>query len=243
MTATPASTPAPATASRWEDYLDVFIAPAQVFRRRADGKFGQALLVYLVLAIVLFFGTKTAMQPIMDAEVAKGMAAALKANPSLTPEQIEKGRAFASSFSALFIIVGLPITLLVLGAVVWIGAKAAGGTVSYAQGATIATFAMFPKLVEGISGAVQALLMDEGSLTSRFSVSLGLGRFLDPATTNGMVLALLGRVDVFTLWITVLVGVGLKVMAKVSTAQAAFGAAVVWVIGALPTLWQAFRAA
>jgi hypothetical protein len=36
--------------------------------------------------------------------------------------------------------------------------------------------------------------------------------------------------------------VGLKAMAKVSTAQAVGGAAVVWVIGALPTLWQALRA-
>jgi hypothetical protein len=242
MTATPAPVPAPTPASRWEDYLDIFIAPAQLFRRRTDGKFGQALLVYMVLAVVLFFGTRSAMQPIMDAEVARGMAAALKANPSLTPEQIEKGRAFASSFTAVFVVVGIPITLLVLGAVVWVAAKAAGGTVSYAQGATIATFAMFPKIPEGIAGAVQALLMDEGSLTSRFSVSLGLGRFLDPATSNGMLLALLGRVDLFTLWITVLIGIGLKIVAKLSTAQAAGGAALVWAIGALPTVWQAFRA-
>ena len=246
MTATPAAAPAPATppatASRWEDYLDVLIAPAPMVRRRADGKFGQALLVFWVLVSVLFFGTRSATQPIFDAEFNRGIAATAKANPQLTPEQIEQGRQIARKFTPVGILVGLPITVLLLGAVVWVGAKAAGGTVSYAQGATIATFAMFPKLVETVSTAVQSLLMDEGNITSRFSVSLGLGRFLDPATTNGMLLALLGRVDVFTLWVTVLIGVGLKVIAKVSTAQAALGAAVVWVIGGLPTIWQAFRA-
>jgi hypothetical protein len=73
-------------------------------------------------------------------------------------------------------------------------------------------------------------------------VSLGLGRLLDPSKTSGTVLALLGRVDLFTLWITVLVAVGLKQMTRITSGQAIAGAALVWLIGALPTLLQALRA-
>ena len=237
MTATPASAQ---PASRWDDYLDVFVAPAQLFRRRADGKFGHALLVFWVLMVALFFGTRSAMRPVMDVEIDRSIAQAAKANPQMTPEQVEQGREIGRKFAPVGFILTPPILVLVLGAVVWMGAMTTGGRVSYAQGATIATFALFPKLVETISGAVQSLLMDEGNITSRFSVSLGAGRFIDPS--NAVLLALLGRVDLFTLWVTVLIGVGLKAMAKVSTAQAVGGAAVVWVIGALPTLWQALRA-
>jgi hypothetical protein len=237
MTATPASAQ---PASRWDDYLDVFVSPAQLFRRRADGKFGHALLVFWVLMVALFFGTRSAMRPVMDVEIDRSITQAAKANPQMTPEQVEQGREIGRKFAPVGFILTPPILVLVLGAVVWMGAMTTGGRVSYAQGATIATFALFPKLVETISGAVQSLLMDEGNITSRFSVSLGAGRFIDPS--NAVLLALLGRVDVFTLWVTVLIGVGLKAVAKVSTGQAVGGAAVVWVIGALPTLWQALRA-
>ena len=228
--------------SRLEDYLDVFIAPAGLFSRRADGKFGQALVVFVVLLTILFFATRTAMQPIFDAEFQRGMAAAMKANPSLTAEQMETGRKFFQTFGAIFLIAGMPIAILLLGGVIWATARIVGGTVSYAQGAVIATFSMFPRLLDMISGAVQALLMNETSLTGRYRVSLGVGRLLDPDTSNPVLLALLGRVDLFTIWITVLVALGLKVIAKVSTAQAAAGAGIVWVIGGLPAILQALRA-
>jgi hypothetical protein len=228
--------------SRLDDYLDVFIAPSELFRRRVDGEFGQALVVFVVLLAILFFATNTAMQPIMDAEFQRGMAAAMRANPSLTPEQMETGRKFFSTFGAIFLIAGMPIAIFILGGAIWVTARIVGGTLSYGQGATIATFSMFPRLLDMISGAVQGLLMDESSLNGRYRVSLGLGRLLDPDTSNPVLIALLGRVDVFTIWITVLVAVGLKVLAKVSTAQAVAGAAIVWVIGGLPAILQALRA-
>lgn len=225
-----------ATPSRFDDYLDVFVAPSRLFERRSDGKFGQALLVFVIAAAVLFFATKTAMQPIMDAEFARSMAK----NPNVTPEMMEQGKKFQGIGAAIFILVGSPIVILLLGVVIWIAAKLVGKSLNYSQGATIATFAMFPRLVDGIANAVQALLMDEASLTSRYKVSLGVGRFLDP--DSGVLIALAGRLDVFTLWITALVAIGIKVMTKATTGQAAAAAAFVWLVGALPVLLQALLA-
>ena len=221
------------TPSRWDDYLDVFVSPGRLFERRSDGKFGHAMLVFIIAAAVLYFATRTAMQPIMNAEFERGMAA----NPNLTPEQMEAGRRFAGIAGGIFVLVGTPILMLVLGLVIWIAARIVGKSLSYAQGATIATFAMFPRLVDAVVNAVQALLMDEASLTSRYKVSLGVGRFLDP--DNAMLLALVGRLDVFTLWITALIAIGIKVMTKASTGQAVAAAALVWLVGALPALLQA----
>jgi len=224
-----------ATPSRLDDYLDVFVSPGRLFERRSDGKFGHAMLVFIIAAAVLYFATRTAMQPIMEAEFERGMAA----NPNLTPEQMEAGRRFAGIGAAIFILVGTPILMLVLGGIIWIAAKLVGKSVSYPQGATIATFAMFPRLVDSVVSAVQALLMDEASLNSRYTVSLGLGRFLDP--DSGMLLALVGRLDVFTLWVTALIAIGIKVMTKATTGQVVAAAVFVWIVGALPALLQALR--
>jgi hypothetical protein len=225
------------SSSRWEDLIDVFISPAELFRRRRDGKFGFGLLMLILLIALIFFATRSAIQPIMDAEFQRAIAS----RPNLTPEQLETGRKFSSSLAPVFVVVGVPITIFVLGAVVWLAGRAVGARVSYAQGATIATYAYFPKILESISGGIQALLMDESNLTSRFSVSLGLGRFLDHEKFTPL-LALLGRVDLFTLWITALVAVGLKQMSGTTTGRAVAAAALVWLIGALPTLLQAVRA-
>jgi Yip1-like protein len=230
------ATPPSQSSSKFEDLIDVFISPAELFRRRSDGKFGFGLLMLVLLVAVIFFATRSAIQPIMDAEFQRAMAS----RPNVTPEQMEIGRKFSSSLAPVFVVVGIPITIFVLGLVVWLAGRVVGARVSYAQGATIATFAYFPKILESISGGVQALLMDESNLTSRFSVSLGLGRFLDHEKLTPL-LAFLGRVDLFTVWITALVAVGLKQMTGTTTGKAVAGAALVWLIGALPTLLQALR--
>lgn len=227
--------------SRLDDYLDVFVSPTALFTRRSDGKFGQALLVLVILSAILFFATRTAMAPIMDAEFTKGMAGAMKANPNMTPEQMEQAKKMGATFAPIAILVIITIAPFLLGAVIFVVTKLVGGTLRYVQGVTIATFAMFPRLADSIVGAVQALLMDESKLTSRYSISLGLGRFIDPATTNAYILALAGRVDVFTLWVTALIAIGIKVIGKTTTGQAVAAAVTVWFAGALPVLYQAMQ--
>jgi len=106
----------------------------------------------------------------------------------------------------------------------------------------VATFSYVPRVVEGIVNRVQGLIVDPSSLDSRYSLSLGIGRFLNPDTTSPLLLGFVGRIDVFTIWITVLIAIGLAVTGKISRGRAAMAAAIVWVIGALPTLAGALRA-
>ena len=83
--------------------------------------------------------------------------------------------------------------------------------------------------------------MDEQTLNSRYRVSLGLGRFFDHETANPVVLALLGRIDVFTIWVTLLIAIGIRVMGRTTTGQAVVGAVLVWLVGSIPMLLQALR--
>jgi hypothetical protein len=224
----------PAPASKAEDFIDVFVSPAELFRRRSDGRFGLALLVLVALTAILFFATRSAMQPIMDAEFARAMA-----GRNLTPEQVEAGRKMAGTFGAVGIIVGTPLAAFLLGVAVLLAGRMVGARVTYAQATTIGTFALFPKVIGGAVGGIQALLLDESKLNSVQSVALGVGRFLDPDRTGAALLAFVGRIEVFTIWVTILIAIGLREMGKIPAGQAAIAAVVVWFLGALPTVLPA----
>ena len=50
------------------------------------------------------------------------------------------------------------------------------------------------------------------------------------------------RVDLFTLWVTVLLGIGMAVMGKLSRGQAILAATLMWLVGAAPAVWGALKA-
>ena len=79
-------------------------------------------------------------------------------------------------------------------------------------------------------------------LDGRFRLSFGVGRFLDPDTVSPLLLAIVGRVDVITIWITVLVAIGLCVTGRIPLRKAAIAAAIVWFVGGLPMIVGALRA-
>ena len=93
----------PGRAGLWEDFVDIFYAPSSVFARRSEGKFGMPLLFLVLVGTVLFFLTKNATQPIMDAEFTRQTAAAMRKNPNITAEQMASSRGFFEMFSPDFL--------------------------------------------------------------------------------------------------------------------------------------------
>lgn len=227
-------------ASVWEDFVDIFISPAEVFARREDGRFGIALLVLAVLVTVLAIGTRSLMQPVFDAEFNRQMALAMKTNPQITPEQMAAGRKFAGLFIYVSGIV-IAIQAMLVGIVLWLVSKLFDSKLSVEKALVVSTYSYFPAILSIVVAALIANFMDPASITGRWSVSVGLGRLFDPDATSPVLLAVVGRVDLFIIWVTVLIGVGTYVLGKVTKAQAASVAALVWVIGALPSLYGALR--
>jgi len=219
-------------ASVWEDFVDIFYAPSSVFDRRRDGRFGLALLILTLLAVAIFFAVKGGMQPVMDAEFQRRAAEQMAKNPKLTPEMLEKGRAFTEKFGWLFVLVGTPIAVFATGLVLWVGGKLIDAKESLGAAVMVATYAMVPRLISSLLMGVQGLFMSPDSITSRYSVSLGAARFLDPTTTNPLVLKLAGQVELFAIWTAVLLAIGLSVTGRVSRGKAAAVAAVIWLLSA-----------
>lgn len=232
--------PKPEKASLFDDFLDIFYAPSSVFARRANASFWVPLLIITVLLGVIFIANRDVMEPIMEAEMTRALAKA-GSTQQLTPEQLEAGRKIGGTLATVGAFVITPIGILLLGLATWIVGKFVDAKQTLNAAFVVATFANVPRIVQGIFVRVQGLFIDPSTLTSQYSLSFGAGRFFDPDTTSPLLLALIGRIDVFTIWVTVLVAIGLAVTGKISRGRAAIAAVVVWLLGALPAVAAALR--
>jgi hypothetical protein len=228
-------------AGLWEDFIDIFYAPGSVFARRSDGQFGKPLLFLVAVGTVLFFLTKNATQPLMDAEFARRSADMLRKNPNLTAEQLSSGRGFYEMFAPLFFAIGITVSILGTGLVLWLVGKLFDAKESVAAAIMIATYSEVPRLVQILTNAAQGLVMSPEKLNSMNAVGFSLARFMDPDNSSQVMLALASRVDLFTIWVTVLLAIGLHVVGKIPKQQAGIAAAITWAVGALPAVLGALR--
>lgn len=233
--------PTPSKAGLWEDFVDIFYAPSSVFARRSNGQVGLAFLFLIVASTILIFVTKNAMQPVMDAEFARQSAAAMRKNPNLTAEQMASGRAFFETIGPIFYAVILAVSVFLTAFVLWLVSKLFDAKASFMAAIMIATYSEFPRIPQILVNAAQALFMSPEKLNGINAVGLSPARFMDPDQASAVAIALAARLDLFTIWVTVLLGIGIYVVGKVTKQQAAIIAVIVWVVGALPSVLGALR--
>jgi hypothetical protein len=226
-------------ASVVEDFIDIFYAPSQVFARREKSGFGIQLLIITVLTALFVFASRSVFSQIFDAEFARGAAKAMAKNPQLTQEMMDRARGMQETVMSFLLYIITPIIIFFTAFVVWLAAKILSAKVTYAQAAMITTLAWIPRLVGGLLGALQVLVMDTTNVTTPFDLGFSPARFMNPDTTNGKLLGLMGSLDVFALWYAVLIGIGVAVVAKVPRARGYAVAAIVFVVTTIPLF--AFR--
>lgn len=237
----PALTPAAPTASLWEDFIDIFSSPSAVFRRRENSGYGVQLLVLTVIFAILILGTKSLVSPVIDAEMARQGAHAMKAHPEITAAQLQQQQAMGEKFGAYFVIIVIPISAMLTGLVLWVVGKIFESKQTATQAIMVATYAFFPKILASLAGALIAYLSNPERLNGMSRLSVGLGALFDPDKTSPVLMAFVARLDVFTIWETVLLAIGLQITGKVSKSNSYLVAAIVWFIGALPGLLGALR--
>jgi len=236
-----ASAPVEPQASLWEDFIDIFTSPSQVFRRRQNSGFGMPLLVLTVLFAILVIGTKGLVQPVLDADIARQGAAMMKSHPGLTAEQLQKNREIGEKLGPIFIIIFLAISPMITGLVLWLVGKIFDSKQTASQALMVATYSFIPRVLSFVAAGLIAYFASADRLNGMSRLTVGLGAFLDPDKASPVLLALLTRVDVFLLWETALLAIGLYVTGKVTKSSAYLAAAIIWVLGALPGLMGALR--
>jgi hypothetical protein len=237
----PTITPAAPSASLWEDFIDIFTSPAAVFTRRQSSGFGVPLLVLTVIFAILVFGTKSLVMPAIDADITRQMAKAMHSNPAMTPEAAAKGRAMGEMIGPIAVCILIPIMAMLTGLVLWLVGKIFESKQTAAAALMVSTYAFFPKILASIAAAIMALVSSPERMNGMSRLTLGLGAFFDPDKTSPVLLAVLVRADVFTIWETVLLAIGLQITGKVSKTNSYIAAGIVWFVGALPGVLGALR--
>jgi hypothetical protein len=238
--------PAAKPAAVWEDFVDVFTSPSAVFARRRDGQFGKALLILMVLSTATFFATRPLLQPMFDRMFDAQQAAMAQANPNMTEEQRASAKAMTERIGTVFVpifaVVGVPILVFVTAGVLMGTSRVAGAPVSFGQAATITTYAQVPRILGGIAGAAILAVKDAQELPVLQSAPTGPVLFLSRDASPYLV-AVLSRFDLFTLWSTVLIGIGVAVMARRDRGKGFTAAGLLWLVASLWTIVSAFRQA
>jgi hypothetical protein len=232
------TTPGPSSASVWEDFVDIFTNPSAVFERRREGQFGMALLILAVLTGILAFALHNGLAPVMDAVIAKQQAAALAKNPALTADQLSSMTGVMEKMSKFGAIIFVPIAAVIGAALIWIIGKFLDARMAFAAAMMISVYSGVPRIIQTVVTALQGLFMAQESITSANSVSIGPARFL-PDSGNAVLGAVLGSLDVFSIWIYVLIAIGIAVVARVPMKRAAIASGLVWLISLLPALYTA----
>lgn len=216
--------------SRWEDYVDVYLSPAELYRRRAADRVGPPLLTLLGLALLFYFVMLPANRIMMVASVAD--------NPDAV--------AMMERFGMLFQVIGsvfVPITYLVVlsfaAVLLVLVSRFADIRTDFSRAMLITTYAGFVYLLSQVAGGVAVMLHGEAGLDVVRHMSFGPLRFLGHADMDPVQAALLRRLELFTLWQAVLWGIGISVIYGVSRARGFTVAAITWVLLTLPSVAMA----
>ena len=227
--------PAP-KASVWEDFIDIFYAPSTVFDRRRLGQFGPALMLLIALSVLLVIGFWNALQPMFEATVDMSLRQAAAKGQPMPPEAMAAARKYGSMFAGVMAVIGPPLGILFGALAVWLFGKLLDAPLNFAQAMTVMTFANIPRVLGWVVMGVQGLLGDVAK--PAFSYMLAPTRFLDPETTSTTMMALWSRFELFTLWATVLIGIGVAVIARVPRGRGYAVAALVWIVAGAFALLQ-----
>jgi len=228
----------PAQPSFWEDLIDIFFAPAGVFRRWQHKSVWPPLLFVTIAIGVIVALTFNVLEPVFDAEFMRAMAQQAKTSgrPAPTAEQLAVARKFGLLFAKYGISIIILFTMFIVGSVSWLVGMLFKSKQTYHAALVVAAWAYMPRLLGFVAGGVQGLLMDASQMKSAQALSLGPVRFFDVDTTNPLLFQLLGRFDLMILWETALLAIGLYVTGKVSKSNAALFGVAIWFVGSLYAL-------
>jgi len=219
-----------------EDFIDIFYAPSTVFARREKSGFWAHLLIVSVIAALFAFANRSVFEQIFDAEFQRGAAKAMAANPQITADMMATQRNISAKVAGFLQYIGAPFLIFIVAVLVWLVVRFTKARISYQQAVLIMTLAFVPRLIQYLLTTVQMLFMDTAAVTSMHTLSFSPARFMDPDTPNRFLLGLMGRLDLFTIWATILIGIGIAVMGKVPKARGLMFAGIVWLVATLPLL-------
>jgi hypothetical protein len=224
------TTPPVEQKSRWEDYIDVFFSPGELFRRRANDRLGPPLITLLILATAFYYILLPAQKMIMRAQMESAM-----------PEGgLPPGAEKMMNIMPLLGGIMQPIIYLIMTALtaflLWALCRAVGAKPTFKQMMIVSTYSMFIGLLGQIAGSISVMLHGPVGLEPMKHMAFGVTRFMDTKTTSKALLGLLSIFSIFAIWQAVVWAIAVHVVTGVSKGKAAVVAVGTWILTGLPAI-------
>ncbi len=206
--------------------VNTFVAPGATFAdiRRNQSWWAPWLLMAVVsLAFVFVMGQKITFEQIMRNELAKNPSRAEQVE-KLPPEQRERQMEMGAKITA-YISYAAPIVNLIGAAIVAalflaIFNFGAGAEITYGQSMAVVMYGYLPYLLSTLLGIVSLLIgVDAEGFNVRNPVATNPAYFMDPLQ-HKFAYGLLTSLDVFSVWVIVLLGIGYSSVGKLKRSTA-----------------------
>ena len=227
--------PAEEKAAVWEDFIDIFYAPSAVFERRKGRSPWPILAVVTAALAALMFAWQGALEPVMSLEMQRAMAEG-GAQGGMSAEQMEQMGSMTRLFGWLAFVVSFPVMAMLTGLAAWGLTRMFGAAATFTTALLVVAYAQIVRTAQYGLGLLQTMVVDIAGWDSIHDASFSLARFLDQPDAGATLVALAARVDLFTLWATALIAIGLAVQTRLSRTSAWAVAGIVWALAALPAL-------
>ena len=157
-------------------------------------------------------------------------------SPDQMQQAMEQGAKFTSIFMHLTGLLAAPIVLLVVAGVGLLIMNAIfGSRLKFKTALSVTSYANLVNLLGAIIALVVILVADPEQLNPQNPAPTNVGFFFNPRETSKPLLSLLGSLDIFSIWLIVLLGIGFSeaVSRKVKPATISVCFAVAWAIWVL----------
>lgn len=200
-----------------ERLAGVFVAPSETFEdivRAPDILAPLALGVIASVAFVEVMLAKIGIERIIRIQLAQSSRAS-----SMTPEQMDQAVSQGAKFGAIFThiigVLGPPIFLLIIAAVgLGIVSAIFGAKTKFSTAFSVTCYANLVNLLGAVMGIVFMLFGDPEHFNPNTPVPTSLGFFLDQAHTSKPLFALASSLDLFSLWLMALLGIGFSAVTR-----------------------------
>lgn len=219
--------------------IGVYVSPGPTFADVARKPDFIAPLIVSILAYVAV--TETMLARIGMERIVRQSIEHSKRASSMSPEQmqqaIEQGTKFGAVIAHLSGLLGAPIILLVVaGLGLLIMNAILGAQLKFKTALAVACYANLVSVLGAVIALVMILLADPDQFNAQNPMPTNPGFFLNPLEASKPLLSLLSSLDIFSIWLMVLLGIGFSATVnrkvKPTTISLCFvGLWAVWVLG------------
>ncbi|MFQ5525410.1 MAG: YIP1 family protein [Thermoanaerobaculia bacterium] len=212
--------------------VGVLVSPAQTFQSISQKP---SWVVAMVVLIVVGVGVTMMMSGKMDwAEITRDSME--QRGQEVSEDQIEQIIDFQEKFGPIMMIgggaVGAPVVYLLLALVFMVLFKMLGGELDFVRSLSVVVHGMIPRAVLALLSLPVILGRDElgfEELQDGSVILSNLGAFA-PEEAGPALVALLSSVDLFSIWVVILLAIGYSMVARVSRGAAVGGVIGLWAV-------------